>query len=242
MRMRTQALSKLALILATIWLAEKAPCADLQFRHHFIDRSLPVTDKLVGDYGLTALVDLDRDGDLDFVLGGRPSNPSQLYWFEYQGADNWVRHLVGTNYLSDVGLAALDLDRDGWPDLVCSGICYRNPGKPREQAFERVVFDENAAGAHDVLIADIDGDGKPDVVMMGDERTKLNALCWYSIPAEPREAWIRHPIGPPGHGAITPTGAVDLDGDGDLDIIRADTWIENKDSKGRLDRHYRGSR
>jgi hypothetical protein len=40
-----------------------------------------------------------------------------------------------------------------------------------------MVFDENAAGAHDVLIADVDGDGKPDVVLMGDERTKLNALC-----------------------------------------------------------------
>src|ERR1035437_11007115 len=106
-RMQTQTLSKLALILATTWLGGKAAGAELQFTPHFIDRTLPVTDKLVGDYGLTALVDLDRDGDLDFVLGGRPFNPSQLYWFEYKGADNWVRHLVGTNYLSDVGLAAL---------------------------------------------------------------------------------------------------------------------------------------
>ncbi len=230
--MQTQSLTKLAFILGTLWLGDMAPGADFQFKHHFIDRSLPVTDKLVGDYGLTALVDLDRDGDLDFVLGGRPFSPSQLYWFEYRGPDNWVRHLVGSNYLSDVGLAALDVDRDGWPDLVCSGVWYRNPGKPRDQAFERIVFDGNAAGAHDVLIADIDGDGKPDVVMMGDERTKLNALCWSSIPTDPRQPWTRHPIGPPVHGAITPNGAVDLDGDGDLDIIRADTWFENKDGKG----------
>ena len=106
------------------------------------------------------------------------------------------------------------------------------PHQHREQAFERIVLDENAAGAHDILIADIDGDGKPDVVMMGDERTKLNALCWYSIPADPRQPWIRHPIGPPVNGAITPHGVADLDGDGDLDIIRADTWFENKDGKG----------
>lgn len=139
---------------------------------------------------------------------------------------------MGTNYLSDVGLAALDVDRDGWPDLVCSGVWYRNPGKPREMPFERIVFDEGGAGAHDVLIADIDHDGKPDVVMMGDERTKLNSLSWYSIPADPRQPWHRHRIGPPVHGAITPNGAADIDGDGDLDIVRADTWFENKDGKG----------
>jgi hypothetical protein len=206
--------------------------ADFQFRHHFISRELPITDKSVGDYGLTALVDVDRDGDLDFVLGGRPSNPSQLYWFEFQAADRWARHIIGTNYLSDVGLAALDVDGDGWTDFVCSGVWYRNTGKPREQSFERYVFDENAAGAHDILIADMDRDGKPDVVMMGDERTGLNALCWYATDA--RRPWKRHPIGPPVHGAITPGGVADLDGDGDLDVVRADTWFENADAKGDL--------
>jgi hypothetical protein len=141
--------------------------------------------------------------------------------------------LVGTNYLSDVGLAALDVDRDGWIDLVCSGVWYRNTGKPREQPFERLVFDDHAAGAHDILVADIDGDGRPDIVMMGDERTQLNALCWYSIPSDPTRPWIRWPIGPPVHGAITPSGVADLDGDGDLDVIRANTWFENKDGRGR---------
>ena len=33
------------------------------------------------------------------------------------------------------------------------------------------MFDESAAGAHDVLIADVDGNGKPDVVMIGDSLT-----------------------------------------------------------------------
>jgi hypothetical protein len=201
--------------------------------HHFIDRALPVRDNLVGDYGLTALVDLDRDGDLDFVLGGRAFQPSQLYWFEFRGPDQWVRHLVGTHYESDVGLAALDVDEDGWPDLVCSGVWYRNPGDPREQGFERITFDPKAAGAHDVLIADVDGDGKPDCLMMGDERTQLNSLCWYAIPSDARQPWLRYPIGPPVHGAITPHGTTDIDGDGDLDVVRADTWFENKDGKGR---------
>ena len=220
-------------LLSILFVGERALfAADFKFRHHFISRELPVTDKGVGDYGLTALVDVDGDGDLDFVLGGRPSRPSQLYWFEFQAPDRWAQHIVGTNFLSDVGLAPLDVDRDGWIDFVCSGVWYRNTGKPREQPFERIMFDDNAAGAHDIVIADIDRDGKPDVVMMGDERTRLNALCWYSIPKDVRQPWTRHPIGPPVHGAITPNGVTDLDGDGDLDVVRADTWFENADGKG----------
>jgi len=229
--MRLQGFSTWAILLLVVF-GNSAPAAEFEFRHHFISRDLPLRDKTVGDYGLTALVDVDGDGDLDFVLGGKAVKPGHLFWFEFQTADRWVQHLIGTNYLSDVGLAALDVDHDGAIDFVCSGVWYRNSGKAREQPFERIMFDENGTGAHDILVADIDRDGTPDIVMMGDERTKLNALCWYSIPRDPRQPWKRHAIGPPVHGAITPAGVADLDGDGDLDVVRADTWFENADGKG----------
>src|SRR4030095_10871745 len=166
---------------------DPAATSRLAFRHHFIARDLPVSDRSTGDYGLTALVDLDRDGDLDFVLGGRGRQPSTLYWFEFHSPGRWTRHQAGTNYLSDVGLTALDVDRDGWMDLVCSGVWYRNAGRPNEP-FTSLVFDDKAAGAHDILTADLNGDGRLDVVMMGDERTELNLLCWYSIPNDPKQS------------------------------------------------------
>ena len=97
----------LALVLALF--AQRVAGAELQFRHHFLEHSLRLTTELVGDYGLTTLADLDRDADLDFVLGGRGVKPPRLYWFEFQAPHRWVQHTVGSNYLSDVGLTGMAL-------------------------------------------------------------------------------------------------------------------------------------
>lgn len=220
------------LILFTALLSTTSAFAgDVLFQHHFIDKTLPQKG-LLGDYGLTALVDIDKDGHLDFVCGGRQPGPDRLYWFEYQGPDKWVRHDVGTGYQSDVGLAAIDVDGDGWIDLVCSGVWFRNPGNPREGKWQRYEFAKSAAGAHDIIAADIDGDGRKDIVMMSDSTKPLNALCWFKIPADPKQLWERHDIGPGIHGAIAPAGIADINGDGHADVVRGDTWFENKDGKG----------
>jgi len=205
---------------------------DLKFRHHAIANELPTDARGGGDYGLTALVDLDRDGDLDFVLGGRLVPPARLYWFEFQSSERWVQHTVGTDYRSDVGIAPLDVDGDGWKDLVASGVWYRNQTRPRSAEFERAVFDADAGGAHDILAHDIDGDGRLDVVLMGDEKTQLKDVRWYATSAERGAPWKHRTIGPPIHGAITPGAILDVDGDKDPDVLRGDAWFENADSHG----------
>src|SRR3954454_7021371 len=105
--------------------------AEMRFKHHFIDPDLPGKE-----YGQTSLVDVDHDGDLDFITGGKDPQ-KHVYWFEYRGPDDWVRHVVGDNHPSDVGGTAIDVDGDGWVDHVSGGVWYRNTGRPREQPFER---------------------------------------------------------------------------------------------------------
>ena len=208
-----------------------------RFSHHLIDADLPVDSGGVGDYGQTALVDLDRDGIPDFVIGRKdaPGRPGLLYWYRRQSADRWERRVLGRESPSDVGAAALDVDGDGWPDIVTGGVWYRNPRAPREREFERKVFDRDLRWVHDVLAADVDGDGRQDIVTLfgpeGDRKAE-DGLRWYRIPADPSGPWEKHVIGPGVHGAITPGGALDVDGDGDTDIVRADTWFENLDGKG----------
>jgi hypothetical protein len=197
-----------------------APCrADMKFQHHFIDKDLPANS-----YGQTSLVDVDHDGDLDFITGGADAQRT-VYWFEYQGPDQWVRHVLGTQHPSDVGGTAFDVDGDGWVDHVAGGVWYRNTGKPRQEQFERIVFDAQLSKVHDLYKADIDGDGKFDIVTISDK----NNLRWYHIPADPRQPWERHDIGAGVHAGV---GLGDVDGDGDIDVVRSNLWFENTDGKG----------
>jgi hypothetical protein len=193
---------------------------EFKFRHHFIDRDLP------GDsYGQTGLVDIDKDGDLDFVTGGKDAQKS-VFWFEYRSADDWVRHLIGTDHPSDVGGTTIDVDGDGWLDHVTGGVWFRNTGKPRTESFERIVFDKDLRAVHDLVAGDLDADGRVEIVTMSDK----NNLRWYRIPAgDPRQPWEAREIGPGVHAGVA---LGDIDGDGDLDVARSNSWFENADGKG----------
>ena len=208
------------IVVPIVWLLPARAVAELRFKHHFIDRDLP------GDsYGQTSLVDVDRDGDLDFITGGKDPQ-KHVFWFERRSADEWVRHVLGDNHPSDVGGTAIDVDGDGWVDHVSGGVWYRNPQSPRDKPFDRFVFDKDLAAVHDLVAADVDGDGRLDVVTMSDR----NNTRWYSIPRDdPTRPWVRHDIGPGVHAGVA---VGDIDGDGDLDVARSNLWFENVDGRG----------
>jgi len=209
----------LLVIVTALSLLADVAMGEFKFKHHYIDRNLPAKD-----YGQTCLVDVDHDGDLDFITGGKDPQ-KHIFWFEYQGPDKWVRHVLGSDQPSDVGGTAIDVDGDGWVDHVSGGAWYRNTARPREEPFERIVFDKNLKAVHDLVAADIDGDGKLDIVTMSDQ----NNLRWYSIPKDPRQPWEKHDIGPGVHAGVA---LGDIDGDGDLDVARSNMWFENVDGKG----------
>jgi hypothetical protein len=177
------------------------------------------------NFGQTSAVDVDRDGDLDFISG---TQKGTVYWFEFQAPDKWIEHVLGTDARTDVAGVAMDVDGDGWVDQISGRTWFRNPGNPRTaRIWER--FDCGAIPGHDNLAADIDGDRKLDLVAILDKA----GVFWYSIPDDPRQAWTSHKVlgvtMPQCHGGIA---AGDIDGDGDLDISRVDRWLENADGKG----------
>lgn len=186
-----------------------------RFKQHFIDLDVPPM------LAQTHLADLDGDGKPEYIVGQRYGT---LYYYKYHAPDRWTKYEIGRDSPSDVGCIALDITGDGRQDVIAGGVWYHNTGDSR-QPFTRYVFDADLAAVHDIVAADIDGDGKPEILTMSD----ANDLRWYKIPADPSGTWQHQVIGPAVHAGMA---VGDLDGDGDLDIVRANVWFENINGDG----------
>jgi hypothetical protein len=196
------------------------------FRHHYVSRDLP-TDRPAG-YAPALLGDFDRDGKLDFAWG---STGETLYWHRYEGKGRWSAPRPVGLVENPLGGATYDIDGDGWPDMITGRFWYRNDGNG---GFTRYDYDPEIGKrqVHDLVITDITGDGRPEVVTLGDEI----GLHWYRIPDDPAGTlpWPRTLVTDDVlkkkehiHAGFFPGGVADVDGDGDADIVTARFLYEN---------------
>jgi hypothetical protein len=184
-----------------------------EFKLHELDTCL---DRM----GQTDLVDVDNDGDLDWVFG----RFGDMYWYEYISADIWALHEIGTGARTDVGGTSIDINGDGWIDFVVGDSWYENTGRPKEEIF--ILHKKNMISSHDNVAVDIDGDDIKDIVSLSNHPDHP-VLAWYRIPEDHTQNWDYHKIGQGIHGGIDPAGFGDLDQDGDTDIVRGNVWYEN---------------
>ena len=199
------------------------------FQHHFITEELP--DAKGSRYGTPVLADFDKDGDLDYAFS---IVRDQVFWFEYEDADTWHRHVAGPLPTGQLGGASMDVDQDGWTDMVVGGFWFRNPQNPRNNEFERYEYDSTIAHEiHDIVIQDIDGDGREDVVVLGDK----DGCFWYRVPEDPQQTWIKDTLTlevlderADIHAGFFPNGVGDIDRDGDADIVMPGRWYQNQNN------------
>jgi Aldos-2-ulose dehydratase, beta-propeller domain/FG-GAP-like repeat len=91
--------------------------------------------------------------------------------------------------------------------------------------FERVVIDSDFPSAYQVELADVDGDGKADLVAVGG-----GTCAWYHNPDWNKRV-VTTPERTPG---IISSATADLDGDGRAEVAIAYEFAMNQPKKGRL--------
>ncbi len=189
----------------------------------------------VGYYSKPTLADIDGDGDLDLVVGGSDSTLKYYQNTDTTSNPAYEAKTGDDNPFNgvDAGLPILvDIDGDGDLDLVVGGSdgtlkYYQNTGTTSNPAYEAKTGDSNPFNGIDVgyasspTLADIDGDGDLDLVV----GEFYGTLKYYqntgttSNPAYTAKTGDSNPFDGIDVGIYSAPNLVDIDGDGDLDLV-----------------------
>ncbi len=185
----------------------------------------------------TLVLDIDRDGVDDFVIGERTTAPS-VVWYR-RGTLGWTKYIIdASNLFIEAGGAFHDIDDDGDLDIVFGGDSRSNQIWWWENPYpdyavntpwtRRVIKNSGYTFHHDEMFGDFDGDGKDELVFWNQS---ARALMMAEIPLNPRtaEQWtyttiFSHPTDPTTHEGLA---SADIDGDGKLDIVTAGLWLKH---------------
>ncbi len=183
--------------------------------------------------------DVDGDGDMDVLSAS--FNDHKIAWYENDGSESFTAHTITTSALGAYSVYAADVDGDGDMDVLSASgntdepiVWYENNGNSDPTFTARTITTADEYDQYySVYAADVDGDGDMDVLSASDSGNNDDKIAWYENDGAADPTFTAHTITTLVYGAHA-VYAVDVDGDGDMDVLSASTshvnriaWYEN---------------
>jgi hypothetical protein len=176
----------------------------------------------------TCLADLNGDGRVDIIKGGwwleNPKDPLH---------DKWPEHWFARGWPDRAGVTVADINQDGRPEVLLSASdaegrlsWFETPADPRQEGWKEHLIAEHVDYAHTFKVADMNLDGKPDVVFAEMQQSKLKRVGFF-LNQGAGASWKLQVVATTGSHNIR---VADLDGNGAFNIIGAN-WETKTDPR-----------
>ncbi len=174
------------------------------------------------------VADIDGDGNLDIIAA---SEGEGLSWYRNDGHQAFKRKAVGSTIGVPSRVQVVDVDKDGKLDLLASSYresriaWYKNDGRG---GFTEFPLESPAREwAKEIEATDFDGDGDADV-LVGYQYEKATPLVLFE---NSNGAFVARGL-PVSTRGVVDFSVVDLDNDGDIDIVGSVSGNPDDFSKG----------